>query len=93
MSIRGFKHGGLKRFFDNNGGRRSPQDRLNRIDDILAKLSNSDALDALRVPGYRLHPLKGDRKGFWSVRVSANWRIVFRFEDGNAYDVDIIDYH
>lgn len=72
MSIRGCRHGGLKRFFDGNDGRRLPQDRLNRIDDNLAKLSNSDALDALSVPGYRLHPLKGERKGYWSFRVSAN---------------------
>ena len=93
LSIKGFKHSGLKRFFDGNDGRRLPQDRLNRIDDILAKLTKSDALDALGVPGYRLHPLKGDRKGYWSVRVSANWRIVFRFERGNVYDVDLIDYH
>jgi proteic killer suppression protein len=93
LSIKGFKHSGLKRFFDGNDGRRLPQDRLNRIDDILAKLTKSDALDALGVPGYRLHLLKGDRKGYWSVRVSANWRIVFRFESGNVYDVDLIDYH
>ena len=44
-------------------------------------------------PGFRLHPLKGDRAGQWSVRVSGNWRVVFRFEDGEAVDVDLIDYH
>ena len=44
-------------------------------------------------PEYRLHPLKGDRRGRWSVRVSGNWRIVFRFEDFEAGDVDLIDYH
>ena len=43
--------------------------------------------------GFRLHPLKGDRAGQWSVRVSGNWRVVFRFEDGEAVDVDLIDYH
>ncbi len=42
---------------------------------------------------YRLHPLKGDLKGFWSVTVSGNWRIIFRFENGNAFDIDLIDYH
>lgn len=41
----------------------------------------------------RLHPLKGDRAGQWSVRVSGNWRVVFRFEDGEAVDVDLVDYH
>ena len=44
-------------------------------------------------PGFRLHPLKGDRAGQWSVRVSANWRVVFRFDDGEVVDVDLIDYH
>jgi proteic killer suppression protein len=48
---------------------------------------------ALALPGYALHPLKGDLKGFWSVKVSGNWRIVFRFEAGEAYDVDLTDYH
>lgn len=48
-------------------------------------------VDALDLPGYRLHPLKGDRRGFWSLSISANWRILFRFEEGDAYDVDLID--
>ncbi len=45
------------------------------------------------LPGYRLHPLKGELSGLWSVTVSGNWRIVFRFEDGHATDLDLIDYH
>lgn len=44
-------------------------------------------------PSFRLHPLKGELKGLWAVTVRANWRIVFRFEEGNAYDVDLLDYH
>lgn len=47
----------------------------------------------LDLPGYRLHLLRGDRKGHWSVTISGNWRIVFRFEDGDALDVDLVDYH
>ena len=47
----------------------------------------------LDLPGYRLHALKGDCKGYWSVTISGNWRIIFRFEDGNALDVDLVDYH
>jgi proteic killer suppression protein len=47
----------------------------------------------MNLPGLRLHPLIGDLKGFWAVTVRANWRIVFRFEDGHAYDVDLTDYH
>ena len=45
------------------------------------------------VPGLRLHPLTSDRAGFWAVRVSRNWRIIFRFEGGDVYDVDLVDYH
>jgi len=47
----------------------------------------------MNLPTFRLHPLTGDLKGFWSVTVRANWRIIFRFKDGNAFDVDLIDYH
>ena len=47
----------------------------------------------LDLPGYRLHPLKGSLKGMWSVTVSSNWRIVFRFGDGDEFDVDLVDYH
>ena len=47
----------------------------------------------LDLPGYRLHPLKGERKGLWSVTVSGNWRVTFRIENGNVLDVDLTDYH
>ena len=49
--------------------------------------------DLAEQPGYRLHPLKGDLAGLWSIRVSGNWRVVFRFEDNEAVDVDLVDYH
>jgi proteic killer suppression protein len=47
----------------------------------------------MNLPGYRLHELKGERKGTWSVTVSGNWRLTFAFSDGHAYDVDLEDYH
>jgi proteic killer suppression protein len=56
-------------------------------------LDAAEALRALDLPGYRLHPLKGDLKGFWSVAVRANWRVIFRFDGGDAHDVEPIDYH
>jgi proteic killer suppression protein len=59
----------------------------------LADLDDARKPQDLQSPGYRLHPLKGDRKGFWSIWISANWRITFRFEDGDAYEVDLVDYH
>ena len=47
----------------------------------------------MNLPGFRLHPLKGNYEGFWSVTVQANWRIIFRFEAGHAADADYLDYH
>ena len=68
-------------------------DQVRRILGVLADLETSQTPAEMNIPGYRLHPLKGDLKGFWSVTVSGNWRIVFRFEDGQVVDVDPTDYH
>ena len=59
----------------------------------MADLEAASAPSQLDAPTYQLHPLTGDRQGFWSIRVSANWRIVFRVEGSNVHDVDLIDYH
>jgi proteic killer suppression protein len=66
---------------------------LDTVEDILARLDEADTPQAMNLPGYRLHPLKGDLQGLWSVTVRANWRIIFRFEGGDAFDVELIDYH
>ena len=66
------------------------QDRVNLI---LARLNTAPTLEAMNVHSYHLHELKGNRKGTWSVTVRANWRITFRFEKGDAYDVNFEDYH
>ena len=92
VSARGFKHGGLKRFAEKQDARALPQRYVERIRDILSALDD-DPFESLAAPGYRLHPLKGSRKGQWSVRVSKNWRITFRFERGEVYDIDLEDYH
>jgi proteic killer suppression protein len=60
---------------------------------ILARLDAAESITDVDAPGFRLHPLRGDRRGFWAVSVSGNWRIVFCFEDGDAFDVDLTDYH
>ena len=60
---------------------------------MLAQLDVAQSVAAMRIPNYCLHALKGDLKGYWSVKVKANWRIIFRFEDGDAWDVELIDYH
>jgi proteic killer suppression protein len=91
--IRSFKHRGLKRLYELGDSRGIRTDLLDRVEDILTRLDNAETAQAMNLPGYRLHRLKGKLKVFWSVTVNANWRIVFRFEDEGAFDVDLIDYH
>ena len=91
--IRSFKHRGLKRFYEDGDGRGIRPDLLDTVEDILVRLDQALTPQALNLPGYRLHPLKGDMRGFWSVTVRANWRIVFRFQGTDAFDVELIDYH
>ncbi|HXC34107.1 MAG TPA: type II toxin-antitoxin system RelE/ParE family toxin [Verrucomicrobiae bacterium] len=91
--IRGFKHKGLERLFERGDRSRVRADLVHKIENILATLDSAESPQGLNLPGYRLHPLKGDRKGFWSVTVRANWRIIFRFESEDAMDVELIDYH
>ncbi len=91
--IASFKDRRLKRLFERGDGSRIGADLINKVENILATLDAADTPQALDLPGYRLHPLKGDRKGFWAVTVRANWRIIFRFENGDAFDVELLDYH
>jgi toxin HigB-1 len=91
--ITSFKHRGLKRLYERGDRSGIRPDLLDMVEDILARLDEADTPQALNLPGYRLHPLKGDLKGFWSVTVRANWRIIFRFQDADALDVELIDYH
>ena len=95
--IRSIKHRGLKRLYErgDRGGIRP--DLLDTVEDILARLDEAETPQAMNLPGYRLHLLKGGLKGFWSVivrtAVRANWRIIFRFEGADAFDVELTDYH
>jgi proteic killer suppression protein len=91
--IRSFKHRSLKRLYERDEKRGIRPDLLETVQDILARLDAATTPQDLDLPGYRLHPLKGDLKGFWSVTVRANWRIVFRFDGQDAIDVDLTDYH
>jgi len=91
--IRSFKHKGLARFFwsGNTAGIQAAHAKRLRL--ILGRLhAASDARD-MDLPGLRLHPLTGNRIGLWSVTVSGNWRVTFRFEDGDAEIVNYEDYH
>ncbi len=91
--IRTFRHRGLKRLRERGEASKLRADQAERIGIALADLDAAKTPQDLDLPGYRLHPLKGDLKGFWSIWISANWRIIFRFEGGDAFDVDLTDYH
>ena len=91
--IRSFRHKGLKRLFEDADRKGVRPDLLEKVENILFVLNRAKTADDISLPGLRLHALKGDLKGFWAVTVRANWRIVFRFEDGAAADVDLVDYH
>ena len=91
--IRSFAHKGLKRLYEADDRSKLAADLVDRIATVLAALDEAVTVEDLNRPSFRLHQLKGDLKGLWSVTVRANWRIVFRFEDGDAYDVDFLDYH
>jgi proteic killer suppression protein len=93
LVIKNFKHRGLKRLYERGDRSAIRPDLLNAIEEILTVLDAADSPQALNLPGYRLHALKGDLKGLWTVTVRANWRIIFRFEGGDAFDVELIDYH
>ena len=91
--IRRIRHRGLKRLYERGDPSRVDPDMADRVALALADLDNARKPSDLDLPGYRLHPLKGDLKGYWSLSISDNWRVIFRFEDGDVYDVDLIDYH
>jgi toxin HigB-1 len=91
--IASFKHRGLKRLYENDDHRGVSLAHVDKIKRILARLDEAADIRNMALPGFQLHPLKGKLKGLWAVSVSGNWRVVFRFENGNAYDVELIDYH
>ncbi len=91
--IESFNHKGLKRLFEDGDRRHLRADLVERISTLLAYLDAANVIEDLDIPSLRLHPLKGELKGFWAVTVRANWRIVFRFADGKASAVELIDYH
>jgi proteic killer suppression protein len=88
-----FRHRGLKRLYEDDDRRKLPADMVERIRRILAALDVAMRVEDIDLATFRLYRLRGERKGMWAVTVRANWRIVFRFADGDASDVDFIDYH
>lgn len=91
--IQSFKSRALRRFLERGDERRIQANHREVVRDILARLNASGTAADMDLPGFRLHRLKGDYSGYWAVTVRSNWRVIFRFEDGHAVDVDYIDYH
>jgi proteic killer suppression protein len=88
-----FRHKGLRDLYSGTSARRVAPEHIEKLGDILAVLDRSRRPEDMNLPGFKLDALRGTLKGFWSVWVSGNWRVVFRFENGDAMDVDYLDYH
>ena len=86
-------HRGLRQLYEYGNARRLNPLLIPRIQRVLTALDEATEPRHMDIPGLDLHPLKGQRTGQWSVRVSGNWRIVFRFDNSQAVGVDLIDYH
>jgi toxin HigB-1 len=94
MAIKGFRHKGLQELYAADRTRGIRADQAKRLRRALTALDTVATLEDMKAyPGWRLHPLTGDRKGFWSISITGNWRLIFRFEAGDAYDLDLVDYH
>ena len=91
--IKTFKHKGLRRFFEPGSASGIQPGHKQKLRIRLTALNTATCIEDMDLPGFRLHPLKGNRKGLCAVDVNKNWRIVFKFQDGNAYIVDYEDTH
>jgi proteic killer suppression protein len=91
-----FRHKGLRQLYADDNAKGVPPAMADKLRKLLFALETADGLDQVsRFPGWKLHPLRGDLKGFWSLSVTGNWRLIFRYEEetNTADDIDLIDYH
>lgn len=93
MTIKTFKHKGLRKFFEEGEKSGIQAAHARKIERVLDRLDAAFEAKDMSFPGSDFHPLSGNRKGFYSVHVNGNWTIIFRFSNGEATDVDLIDYH
>lgn len=91
--IMSFRHKGLRRFYEYGERQGLSPALLVRLDRVLSVLKRAQGPEDMALPGFRLHPLKGELEGWWSVSISANWRVVFRFFRDDVVEVDLVDYH
>jgi proteic killer suppression protein len=91
--LQSFQHKGLRQLYELGHTKLLPAPYLSKIENMLGVIDQAETVDEIGVfPGWRLHELKGKFKGYWSITVSGNWRITFRFEDGDAFDLDFVDF-
>ena len=96
MKLVRFRHKGLKGLHEDGNAKGVPSEMADKLRKLLFALEAAASLEQLdRFPGWKLHPLKGDLKGFWSLTVTGNWRVIFGYEEKTnaASDIDLIDYH
>lgn len=91
--IKSFRHKGLRRYFEAGVKSGIQADHSGKLRLQLAALDTAQNIEDMNIPGYRLHPLKGKMKGRWSISVSGNWWLTFKFDDGNIHVLDYEDYH
>jgi len=90
-----FRHKGLRQFYENGNARSLPSAMADKLGNLLFAIETAESLEQLgKFPGWKLHPLKGDLKGFWSLTVTGNWRLIFRYGEvaNAASEIDLIDY-
>jgi toxin HigB-1 len=91
--IKNFKHKGLRQLYEDDDRKGVNSEHVRKLKQILAMLNIAYTIDALRLPTFDLHSLRGARKDIWSVKVQGNWRVTFRFDEGAASDINYEDYH
>ncbi|MEZ5470494.1 MAG: type II toxin-antitoxin system RelE/ParE family toxin [Marinicella sp.] len=91
--IKSFKHKGLEKFYKSGNTKGVQAGHVKKLRMQLVALDSAQVIEDLDIPGYRLHQLKGRRKGIWSITVNGNWRVTFEFVDGHVYIVNYEDYH
>ena len=91
--IQSFRHKGLRKFFESGSAVGIQPQHAKRLRMLLVALDTAQSIEDMNVPGFRLHPLKGSKRGRWSVWVNGNWRLTFEFRDEHAYVLDYEDYH
>ena len=91
--IRTIRHRGLRELYEQGQSSKTAPSHQTKLLRILTALDRSTGPQGMDLPGFRLHPLKGRFRGHYAVSVSGNWRVIFRFKDGHAFDVDYLDYH